>query len=173
MKHNDNLKSFFENQDWDIASPPPGHEVRFLHKIEKKNTLNPRLLYSIAALLVVFIGSLLLFLWISNTSSPILSTETQNTEDYFSAVLEKEILQLKDKENPSNKKIIQDAIIQLDVLENDYIKLKLEIQKNGENKQLIHALLTNMQTRISFIQSVMEQTEKINQIQKNTYENNM
>ena len=51
MKHNDNLKSFFENQDWDIASPP-GHEVRFLHKIEKKNTLNPRLLYSIAALLV-------------------------------------------------------------------------------------------------------------------------
>ena len=71
------------------------------------------------------------------------------------------------------KKIIEDALIQLDVLEKDYNLLKTEIAKNGENKQIIHALLTNMQTRISFIQSVMEEIDNINQLKMNRNENTL
>jgi hypothetical protein len=52
----------------------------------------------------------------------------------------------------------------MEVLEKDYQKLKEEIGKNGENKQILYAMITNMQTRISFIKSVLEQVEDINKI---------
>jgi hypothetical protein len=36
--------------------------------------------------------------------------------------------------------------------------------KNGENKQIVFAMITNMQTRISFINTVLKQVENINKI---------
>ena len=56
-------------------------------------------------------------------------------------------------------------------LEKDYENLKQEIIKNGENKQIIYAMITNMQTRITFIKSILEQVETINTIEVTNHEN--
>lgn len=173
MKSKDNLSSFFENQDWDINDASFGHEQRFLQKLEKKQSRKKSTPLLLVASIVILISSTLVFLSIKNQEIISLSSETQQTQDYFTSVIDKELLQLKRKENSKNKAILNDALVQLSRLENDYEKLKKEIAKNGESKQLIHALLTNMQTRISFIQSVMLQMEQVNQLEKNTYENNI
>lgn len=58
--------------------------------------------------------------------------------------------------------MIEDALQEMERLEKDYESLKIEIRKNGENKQIVFAMITNMQTRISFIKQVLEQVEQIN-----------
>ena len=58
--------------------------------------------------------------------------------------------------------MIEDALLEMEQLEKDYESLKIEIRKNGENKQIVFAMITNMQTRISFIKQVLEQVEQLN-----------
>ena len=53
----------------------------------------------------------------------------------------------------------------IESLEKDYDNLKLEIKKNGENKQIVFALITNMQTRIDFLKSVLSQIETLKKYQ--------
>lgn len=183
MNYDDNINHFFQNQNWDTEEPILGHEKRFLGKLENRSEVTSngaklkakknRFPLSLVASVVFILGSITTFFIINQKTTVQLSPETQQTQDYFSSVMEKELTELKSKENPKNKKIIEDALIQLDVLEKDYNLLKSEIAKNGENKQIIHALLTNMQTRISFIQSVMEEIDNINQLKMNRNENTL
>jgi len=49
----------------------------------------------------------------------------------------------------------------------DYQKIINELQKNGENKQIIYAMISNLQTRISFLQTVLKRIED-NEKLKNT-----
>jgi hypothetical protein len=69
---------------------------------------------------------------------------------------------LKKLENSATKMMIEDALLEMERLEKDYELLKIEIRKNGENKQIVFAMITNMQTRISFIKQVFEQVEQLN-----------
>jgi hypothetical protein len=78
---------------------------------------------------------------------------------------------LKKKETPQSKALINDALKQMEALEKDYENLKQEIIKNGENKQIIYAMITNMQTRITFIKSVLDQVETINKLKIEANEN--
>jgi hypothetical protein len=170
MNYKDN-NNFFEASNWDIAEPILGHEQRFLQKLNKKHPKKSKLSLQLVASIVFALGTVSTFFIINQKTNVELSPQTQQTEDYFASVISKELHILKVKENPKNKKIINDALQQLAILENDYDLLKKEVAKNGENKQIIHALLTNMQTRISFIQSVLEQIENINQLKNNQNEN--
>lgn len=99
------------------------------------------------------------------------SPQVQETHDYFSSVINAELEMLKKKETPQSKALINDALKQMEALEKDYENLKSEIIKNGENKQIIYAMITNMQTRISFIKSVLDQVETINKLKIETNEN--
>ena len=92
----------------------------------------------------------------------------QQTNDYFSSIIQTELTNLKQNETPQSKQVIVDALKEMELLERDYNKLKLEINTNGENKQIIYALITNMQTRITFLKNVLDQVQTIN---KTKYEN--
>ncbi|WP_248574804.1 anti-sigma factor [Flavobacterium sp. H122] len=172
MKYTDN-NEFFKTENWDIEEPILGHEKRFLQKLGQQKPKQKRFPLRIVASIAFILGSAAMFLIINQKTTVQLSPETQKTQDYFTSVIEKELTELKSRETPENKKIINDALIQLEILEKDYKKLKIEIANKGENKQIIYALLTNMQTRISFIQSVMEQLEHINQLKNNQNENTL
>jgi hypothetical protein len=103
----------------------------------------------------------------------VFSPQVQETHDYFSSVINTELEALKRQETPESKALITDALTQMDALESDYENLKLEIARNGENKQIIYAIITNMQTRISFIKSVLDQVETIKKLKNNTHENQL
>lgn len=168
---NNNLNTLFENQNnWDFEEPTPGHEKRFLDKLKKqqpKKKVNWMPL-SIAASLLLGFG---IFYFIQNkTEEIVFSPQVQETHDYFSSVIQSELEQLKKNETPQSKKLITDAMIEMQSLEKDYNNLKLEIAKNGENKQIVYAMVTNMQTRISFIKSVLDQVDTINNLKTNNDE---
>ena len=77
------------------------------------------------------------------------------------------------KENsPETKKIVQDALVHMQLLEKDYDKITHDLAQKGENKQLIHAMITNFQTRISFLEDVLVKIENVKKIKESYHENN-
>ena len=62
--------------------------------------------------------------------------------------------------SPENEKIISDALKQMRTLDSDYEKIIKELETNGESKQIINAMISNLQTRISFLQNVLFHIEK-------------
>ena len=159
------INQLFENQNnWDFEEPNLGHEKRFLYKLRKQQ---PKKKFnwiplSIAASLLLGFGIVLFNYTNNQTKEVVFSPQVQETHDYFSSVINNELATLKKQETPQSKALINDAMKEMELLENDYQNLKEEIAKNGENKQIVFAMITNMQTRISFIKSVLEQVETIN-----------
>jgi hypothetical protein len=160
-----NMNQLFENQNhWDFEEPNLGHEKRFLDKLKKqqpKKKFNWMPL-SIAASLLFGFGIVLFNYSNNHAEEVVFSSQVQETHDYFSSVINTELATLKKQETPQSKALINDAMKEMELLEKDYQNLKEEISKNGENKQIVFAMITNMQTRISFIKSVLEQVETIN-----------
>lgn len=163
---------FEKHTNWDFETPNEGHENRFLSKLEsqapkKKNKV--WLPIAIAASLVLGFG-IIYFNEFSAQPEVVFSPPVQETHDYFSSVINSELKNLQQQENPETAILINDALKEMETLEKDYETLKNEIVKNGENKQIVFAMITNMQTRISFIKTVLEQVEQINNLKNNINE---
>lgn len=170
-KENDELDQLFnkfENQ-WDVREMSSDHQVDFLNKLNKKQPKRKNYaVWAIAASIVLLLGISILY---NNNEKPkelkFASTETQRTDSIFSILIKNELVKLKEKDSPENEQIINDALKQMEVFDADYEKIIKEVQKNGENKQIIYAMISNLQTRISFLQTVLQRIEE-NENLKNT-----
>lgn len=175
---------------FDTETPPAGHEARFLNKLaqqKNKTTVHRTPVYklrnvmAIAASIVLLLG--LGWVLLDIPSSPgATDTETREettypelarTQHYFSSLIENELKKIKEEANTEDTRIIvNDAIIQLEQIESDYEKLEEELQKNGYSKQLLNAMITNFQTRITLLQHVMEQIEDTKKLKTERHEEN-
>lgn len=156
----DQLFEKFENQ-WDVESPESNHEQRFEQKLKSKKSNWKRFVsIGIAASIVVMLG-LSIFNTIPKKTEELqfASKETKQTDSIFTILIEKELEKIKEKKSPENEKIIADALKQMRTLDNDYDKIIKELETNGESKQIIYAMISNLQTRISFLQSVLQHIE--------------
>lgn len=170
-KENDELDQLFnkfENQ-WDVREMSSDHQVDFLNKLNKKQPKRKNYaVWAIAASIVLFLGVSIFY---NNNEKPkelkFASNETKRTDSIFSILIKNELVKLKQKDSPENEQIINDALKQMKVFDADYEKIIKELQKNGENKQIIYAMISNLQTRISFLQTVLQRIEE-NENLKNT-----
>ncbi|MEC5166766.1 hypothetical protein RCH18_002515 [Flavobacterium sp. PL11] len=167
-KEDENLELLFKKFDnqWDIEELNTGHKERFMVKLSSiKYLRNYFLLLAIAACIMLFFG-LSLFYNEKNkiTEFQFASKETKQTDSIFTIIINKELEKLNEKKSPENKKIIADALKQMKILDQDYEKIIKELERNGESKQIIYAMLSNLQTRISFLQSVLKHVEKNDQL---------
>ncbi|KAF2513959.1 anti-sigma factor [Flavobacterium foetidum] len=170
-KENENLDQLFEKfeNQWDIQELNPGHQNDFLEKLNKKQPKKKYwLITSVAASIVLLLGVSIFY----NTEKKpkdfkFASKETQRTDSIFNILIDNELVKLKEKNSPENQQIINDALNQMKVFDADYQKIINELQKNGENKQIIYAMISNLQTRISFLQTVLQRIEE-NENLKNT-----
>ncbi|WP_338410858.1 hypothetical protein [uncultured Flavobacterium sp.] len=168
-----NIDQIFKNHlNWDLDEPNSGHKNRFLLKLKtQKPKKNKQLWISLSIAAALIFGFGIMFFNTFNLDSEVeLSLQVQQNQDYFSSVINSELKNLKKNKNPQTIIIIEDALKEMEVLEKDYEDLKKEVEKNGENKQIIFAMITNMQTRISFIKNVFIQVEQINKIKTNKHE---
>lgn len=170
-KENDNLDELFdkfENQ-WDVKEMNADHQVDFLNKLNKKQPKkrNYWFLTAIAASIVLMLGISIFYKNEKPKEFKFASKETQRTDSIFSILIDNELVKLKEKSSPENEQIINDALKQMKVFDADYQKIINELQKNGENKQIIYAMISNLQTRISFLQTVLKRIEE-NENLKNT-----
>ncbi|MFY7743410.1 MAG: anti-sigma factor [Flavobacterium sp.] len=160
------LFSQFENQ-WDTETPRLGHVDRFSKKLnaepvktKKKNWIP----LSLAASLLLIAGIISFYQLKNNQPTnqwQNASAQTKETHDYFASVVEKELSDLKSKQTPETEQIINDALAQMKIFDQDYQKIINELQKNGDTKQLLHAMILNFQTRISFLEEVIKKIEII------------
>ncbi|MNR97284.1 hypothetical protein D3C72_284530 [compost metagenome] len=170
-KRDDQLDQLFEKHEnqWDIQEISNNHEERFLNKLKKKKTKkNYFIPIAVAASIVLMLGISLFYN--DNTDANKLkfaSKETKQTDSIFSVIIKNELEKIHEKSSPENEQIIADALKQMKVLDRDYEKIITELQKNGENRQIIYAMISNLQTRISFLQTVLQRIEE-NEKLKNT-----
>lgn len=181
----DNLNSLFENlkNDFDTEMPKSGHKQRFLNKLNKQGKsnvikMNPirsfwRPIIGIAASVVLLIYVFIGFQKVENTKDLAnVSPEMANTQSFFSNVIAEELDKLNAETSPEAQILIQDAMNQMKILENEYEKLKLKLSESGEDQRVIFAMISNFQSRIEVLQNVLDQIEQVKQLKNYNYENN-
>lgn len=182
MKEHDNISELFERLEgkFDVEAPDANHENRFLAKLKqqgenqvtqesKEDSSKPVILFTwwkpmaaacvILLSLGVFIGSN--FQFGEETQEVTFSPEVENSQMYFASVIEEELVKLKAAEDEDTKEIIQDALLQLERLENDYTELKNQLIEHGDDKRILYAMVANFQLRIDLLQNVLAQIEEI------------
>jgi cytoskeletal protein RodZ len=176
---NNNLDELFNglSSQWDTAEPHDGHEDRFLNRLERKNRKRfPVMIAMSVAAAVVIVTGAILFMMPQQQPEPLalnkMSPKAKETQLYFASIIEKELAKVQKEDSPETKKLVQDAIMHMNELEADYDKLLKELRLKGESKQLLHAMITNLQTRISFLEEVLNRIENIKKIKENYNENN-
>ena len=169
-KENDKIDNVFQkvNQNWDVEDLQDGHNKRFLNKLKtKKRSKKYFLSLAIAASIALLLG--ISFFHKSEekvNEFQFASKETRQTDSIFTVVIKKELEKLNEKKSSENRKIINDALKQMKVLDQDYEKIIIELETNGESKQIIYAMISNLQTRISFLQTVMQHIEENEQLKQ-------
>ncbi len=184
MKENDidilfkQLKGHF-----DTETPDAGHEKRFLNKLNATqnpttitkgkswhNTLKPVL--AIAATIVVLLA---VFIGINNNKTRVndlnnVSPKMAQTQSFFNGAITEELKKLKLASTPETQKIVQDALEQIKILENNYQTLKIDLAESGNDNRVIHAMITNFQNRITILQSALNQIAVIKQLNTQTHD---
>jgi hypothetical protein len=159
---NDKLDQLFQkfDTDWDVQELENNHETRFLSKLKtKKSNKKHFWATAVAASIALLFG----FSFFYHSENPqdlkFASKETKQTDSIFTVLIKSELNKIKEKKSPENEKIITDALKQMKTFDNDYQKIIDELEKNGESKQIIYAMISNLQTRISFLKNVLQQIE--------------
>ena len=175
-KNLDELFNRFSGQ-WDTEEPNLGHQERFIDRLSgRKKSKRKGLLYRFALPAAAAVALLTGILFTYNQSGgtdvqvAAISPKTAQTQMYFASIIEKELAKVEKENSPETKKLVQDALYHMQELERDYEKITHELAEKGENKQLIHAMITNLQTRISFLEDVLTKIENIKQIKENYHE---
>lgn len=167
----DNLEKIFkelENQ-FDVEEPNIGHFDRFEAKLNKRT--KPKILFKLWPFIAIAASIILIFgIWLgasfSNSGMELasISSEMGETQNFFTATIEKELASIEKERNPDTEQIITDGLQQLDILEKQYIMLTLELKESAADKRIIYAMISNFQQRIEVLQSLLIQIEDVKQL---------
>lgn len=184
MKFN-NIDDLFKNQDFEVAEPARGHQERFLEKLEENKTSSSgkgktRMLWSAFAAVA---AGLLLILLVSGNNFGInfsnnkgelanVSPEMKETQQFYTNLIKTELAKVNDAKSPETEAIVNDALAQMEKLDNGYLKLKKDLEKSGQDKRVIFAMVTNLQQRIDLLNTVLLKIEEIKELKNPRNENN-
>jgi hypothetical protein len=169
-----NLNTIFDNfrEDFDTEEPNVGHENRFLTKLNNQNreviTLSKpksnfwKPFLSIAAS-VVLVATI--FISINKSNQPhdlaSISPEMAETQNFFTNAISLEIEKLKNELTPEFQDLVVDALFQIEILDQNYNKLKQDLTVSGNDKRVISAMISNFQDRIDILNNVLNQIEEL------------
>jgi len=176
----DNLDNIFKNLEgkFDIEEPNIGHFNRFEAKLNQTKATKPKVNLKFYSLIAAAASVVLLFgVWLgasfSNKGMELanVSTEMAETQSYFVTTIKKELSLIENERNSNTEQLINDALEQLKILENEYSLLTLELKESMEDKRIIYAMISNFQQRIDILQSVLIQIEEVKQLKTQENEN--
>lgn len=166
-----NLEDFIDrNRElFDDQEPGFGHEKRFMKKLNsKKSQIGLRIWYSVAAgfiMLAMFSFFAKDFIFDKNmikNNSKIMSLSDisfkyQEVEEFYQAGIDEKIIEFKQLEC----KVDQEQMVQIDKelkqFDDNYLSLQIELQRNKNDERIINAMITNYQTKIRFLELVIDQ----------------
>ncbi|MBC7000000.1 hypothetical protein [Cytophaga sp. FL35] len=176
----DELDILFKNLqgEFDIENPSKKHQDRFLEKLNSQQGTIPVKIrkatwwkpLSIAASFLL-IGVLTFLIYPDNSSLDEqvaeIAPEVSKTEFYFANLIEQQVTELKTASSPETKQLVDDAMNQLNKLEQDYKGLEQDLINGGNSKMILSAMITNFQTRIDLLQDVLARIESIKKTENN------
>ncbi len=180
--NNDAMKDMFERlkDDLEILEPEAGHKNRFADRLQQRTKIQDKKTswfswkpLSIAASVVVLLGLGLLFIEAAPQEADLasVSVEMQETQSFFTGAINQELTALKSLESPETKKMVDDAVKQLTILETEYKSLKIDLKKSGQDKRVIYAMITNFQSRIDLLKEVAGQIDELKNFKIENNEN--
>lgn len=172
------------HSEFDIEMPNEGHENRFLAKLEKSKGVvsvssesNRKSIWkpfiAIAASIIICLG----IFSISTQREEVMdlaavSPEYSQAQDFFTLTINNELTKLEAERTPETELIINDAMERINTLESDYEQLKQDLTVSGNDKRVIHAMITNFQNRIELLQQVLQYIDDVKNTKQITNENN-
>lgn len=166
----DKLDTYFKNTDFDVDVPRFGHLDRFEKRLnpQKKQRSFSYKWMSVAASVILVLG-----FWLgANVTDKTLvladvSPEMQETETFFVSTIKQELITIEKNRNPSTERVIEDALNQLEKLEDKYQDLVKALNKSNSDRRVVYAMISNYQSRIEILQDVLKQIDQINNIKVN------
>ena len=184
--NNKELEDFLQDVDYDIAEPSAGHYDRFVKKLEKhkisrepeKGKLRilwgPILAIAAGLILIIMLGGIFPGAGTLTQKGDLagISPEMKETHQFYTNLIKTELARVKEASTPETEAIVQDALNQMEKLDEDYDKLKKDLQKSGQDKRVIFAMISNLQQRIDLLNNVLEHIENIKNLKTPNNENN-
>jgi len=169
----DKLEQRFKDLEgqFDIEEPRLGHfdrfEVKLARQTSKQTKWNPNTWKWLAIAASI---ALIFTLGLGNYSPKVgleladVSPKMEETQSFFVSTIQQEIERINLKRSDDNQKIIDDAFVQLNKLEENYKKLTLELDNSNKDKRIIYAMIANFQQRIEVLQSLLQQLDELEQL---------
>ena len=168
----DQFNQFFKNTDFDIEEPRFGHLERFQDRLKnpakKKKSFSYKWM-SVAASVILIVG-----FWLgANLTNKTLvladvSTEMQEAEKFFVSTIKQELKTIEKFRNPTTERVIEDALNQLEKLDDKYQDLVKALNKSNNDRRVVYAMISNYQNRIEILQDVLTQIDEIKNLKVNS-----
>ncbi|RXJ51370.1 hypothetical protein [Gelidibacter gilvus] len=174
----DEIEELFRDlkHEFDVETPELGHQQRFLDKLNSINTnvvdnvpkrKSYTVILSIAASIMMFLG---LFIFLQNKMEVNdlagVSPELSQTQDFFTTAISSELNKIKAQRSPENEILVSDALKQMELLEKNYERLKLDLKESGNDKRVIYAMISNFQSRIDILENVLKSIENLKEFKQ-------
>ncbi|WP_248723124.1 hypothetical protein [Seonamhaeicola sp. ML3] len=180
----DNIDTLFKRleNEFDIEQPSTNHTERFLDKLNNKQssiTLKREIkkqrsfwkpFLSIAASILLLVTFTVNLKAENERDLASVSPKMAETQDFFLVSINEELDKLKDEQSPETKKLIQDAMKRIEVLENEYESLKTDLIESGDDNRVIYAMISNFQNRIDVLKNTLEQVNIIKEFKNQSHE---
>jgi len=171
----DNFNNFFSETDFDFQEPQAGHKNRFEQKLNqsKKTTKVSWKWLSVAASVFLVLG-----FWLGNThqiKQPKLADTTpkiEKVQDFFVATINQKLKKVEGNRSLETEMIIEQALNELEDLEESYIVSLTELNIEGEQTKSLLLMIKNYQQRLVILESLLKQIEQIKNpsfIEDNTF----
>ncbi|WP_343486730.1 hypothetical protein [Allomuricauda sp. d1] len=170
----DGIEELFDSLQgqFDIGEPRDGHQERFLEKlnrskgvvgIQRKKTSWWKPLSIAASIALLCMLGLQLFNEKPTIDEQVveIAPEVSETQFYFASLIEEQVQELKNAKSPETAQLVDDALLQLTKLENDYKKLEQDLVNGGNSKIILNAMIINFQTRIDLLKDVLTNIEEV------------
>ncbi|MCG1036860.1 hypothetical protein [Polaribacter sargassicola] len=160
----DKLNQFFSENEFDFLEPHSSHLDRFERKLnkQKKVVKTSWKWLSVAASIILVLG---FFLGSNHQKSQLdladVSPKMEEVQTYFVSTINQELKTLEKNRNLDTESIIENALEELEELQEEYTDFVKELTKNGKQREIINAMIKNYQQRLLILENTLEQIEQI------------
>lgn len=165
----DKLHTFFSENEFDFHEPTAGHMKRFEKRLKGKKTQKQFSWQwmSVAASVVLLIGFSLGFMTKDNFSIATNdSSKIQEVEAFFVSAINTELQEIEMNRNLQTEEIIEDALEQLEELDDSYKRYIQELDNSGEYRHILNDMIENYKKRLEILQSAMNQIDLVKNPEK-------
>ena len=160
----DKLQQFFSENEFDFKEPNNGHLERFERRLNspKKQHKTSWKWLSAAASVVLLFG---FWLGSNHQKSQLdladVSPKMKEVQHYFVSTIHQEIKTLEKNRSLETESIIENALEELEELEDSYKVFVTELTKNGKQRSIISAMIKNYQRRLDILENTLKQIDQI------------